>query len=378
MTSPFDGTKILVVDDDFRNVFALTALLERGHAEVTVAESGAEALAALERDAGLRHRPDGHHDAGHGRLRHDARHPGDRPVRRRSRSSPSPARCGRRAPALPRRRRQRLRPQAGRHRRAARGLRPWLPAALGASRRRSPHLGRARSPGTRARRSTPATNAAEHARIDGLKVLVVDDDFRNIFAMTALLERGHAEVVGRRERRRGARAARAGRPDIDVVLMDIMMPVMDGYATIRAIRAIDSSRRFRSSPSPARSAAGERQRCLDAGANDYVPKPVDTAELLAALRPLAAGDCGADERVLRSRTGASRCPRAPRPVPVLVVDDNPAKRLALMAVLAPLGYAIVEADSGVGGPALRHRAGLRGRSCSTSGCRSWTASRPLR
>ena len=67
--------------------------------------------------------------------------------------------------------------------------------------------------------------------------------------------------------------------------MDIMMPVMDGYETIRAIRAID---RFNDLPIIAvtgKAAAGERQRCLDAGANDYVPKPVDTAELLAALRP---------------------------------------------------------------------------------------------
>ena len=74
-------------------------------------------------------------------------------------------------------------------------------------------------------------------------------------------------------------------PDIDIVLMDIMMPVMDGYDTIRAIRLID---RYADLPIVAvtgKSASGERQRCLDAGANDYVPKPVDTAELLAALRP---------------------------------------------------------------------------------------------
>ena len=68
--------------------------------------------------------------------------------------------------------------------------------------------------------------------------------------------------------------------------MDIMMPVMDGYDTIRAIRGDRAdSGASRSSPSPARSTAGERERCLDAGANDYVPKPVDRAELFAALRP---------------------------------------------------------------------------------------------
>ncbi len=74
-------------------------------------------------------------------------------------------------------------------------------------------------------------------------------------------------------------------PDIDIVLMDIMMPIMDGYDTIRAIRAIE---RFKTLPIIAvtgKAMAGERQRCLDAGANDYVPKPVDTAELFAALRP---------------------------------------------------------------------------------------------
>jgi len=67
--------------------------------------------------------------------------------------------------------------------------------------------------------------------------------------------------------------------------MDIMMLVMDGYDTIRAIRAID---RFSSLPIVAvtgKSASGERQRCLDAGANDYLPKPVETAVLLATLRP---------------------------------------------------------------------------------------------
>jgi len=119
---------------------------------------------------------------------------------------------------------------------------------------------------------------------DGATVLVVDDDFRNIFAMTALLERGHANVV----------VAESGQdaldlldrvPDIDIVLMDIMMPIMDGYTTIRAIRAID---RYDALPIIAvtgKVVPGERQRCLDAGANDFVPKPVDTSELLAVLGP---------------------------------------------------------------------------------------------
>jgi signal transduction histidine kinase/CheY-like chemotaxis protein/HAMP domain-containing protein len=119
---------------------------------------------------------------------------------------------------------------------------------------------------------------------EGLKVLVVDDDFRNIFAMTALLERGRAAVTVA-ENGPDAIAALERTPDIDLVLMDIMMPGMDGYATIRAIRAMD---RFTALPIIAvtgKVVPGERQRCLDAGANDYVPKPVDTVELLTAIGP---------------------------------------------------------------------------------------------
>ena len=118
----------------------------------------------------------------------------------------------------------------------------------------------------------------------GTKVLLVDDDFRNIFALTALLERGHA-VVTVAESGADAIAILERTPDIEIVLMDIMMPVMDGYETIRAIRTFEQ---FKSLPIIAvtgKVVAGERQRCIDAGANDYVPKPVDAAELLAVLRP---------------------------------------------------------------------------------------------
>ena len=120
--------------------------------------------------------------------------------------------------------------------------------------------------------------------LEGCKVLVVDDDFRNIFAMTALLERGRAEVSVA-ESGPDALALLKQTPEIDIVLMDIMMPVMDGYATIRAIRAFDMFKALPIIAVTGKVMPGERQRCLDAGANDFVPKPVDTAELLAVLGP---------------------------------------------------------------------------------------------
>ncbi|HET7720784.1 MAG TPA: ATP-binding protein, partial [Acidimicrobiales bacterium] len=136
---------------------------------------------------------------------------------------------------------------------------------------------------------TPAERRARQAApedhdFDGANVLVVDDDFRNIFAMTALLERGNA-VVTVAESGHDALDLLERTPGIDLVLMDIMMPIMDGYATIRAIRA---DPRFTTLPIIAvtgKVVPGERQRCLDAGADDFIPKPIETAELLAVLRP---------------------------------------------------------------------------------------------
>jgi signal transduction histidine kinase/HAMP domain-containing protein/ActR/RegA family two-component response regulator len=125
-------------------------------------------------------------------------------------------------------------------------------------------------------------NAADNP-LQGLKVLVVDDDFRNLFAMTALLERLQAEVTTAE----GGSAAleSLSQSSVDLILMDIMMPIMDGYATIRAIRA---DKQLTATPIIAvtgKVVVGERQRCLDAGANGYVPKPVNSADLLSSLEP---------------------------------------------------------------------------------------------
>jgi signal transduction histidine kinase/CheY-like chemotaxis protein/HAMP domain-containing protein len=127
-------------------------------------------------------------------------------------------------------------------------------------------------------------NALDDRPFEGTKALVVDDDFRNVFALTALLERGQAEVTVA-ENGPDAIATVKRMPDIDLVLMDIMMPGMDGYAAIRAIRALDGCTSLPIIAVTGKVVPGERQRCIDAGANDYVPKPVDTAELLAAIGP---------------------------------------------------------------------------------------------
>jgi CheY-like chemotaxis protein len=123
--------------------------------------------------------------------------------------------------------------------------------------------------------------------LEGTKVLLVDDDYRNLFAIKALLERAKAAV---KIAASGLDAVYALQrtPDINIVLMDIMMPDMDGYETIRKIR---KSGRFASLPIIAVTAkinAGERERCLEAGASDYVPKPVNTEELLSAIQPWLA------------------------------------------------------------------------------------------
>jgi CheY-like chemotaxis protein len=124
----------------------------------------------------------------------------------------------------------------------------------------------------------------EEPDFNGMRILVVDDDFRNTFAMSALLEWGHAVVVVA-ESGPEALAQLEESSDFSVVLMDIMMPGMDGYETIRSIRSCDGLKDLPIVAITGKVMSGERQRCVDAGANDYVPKPVDTAELFAVLRP---------------------------------------------------------------------------------------------
>jgi CheY-like chemotaxis protein/HAMP domain-containing protein len=115
------------------------------------------------------------------------------------------------------------------------------------------------------------------------RVLVVDDDVRNIFALSSVLERHGIEVVTAGT---GAEAVDkvAIDADIDLVLMDIMMPGMDGYDTIRAIRSTPDARTLPIVALTARAMKGDREKCLEAGASDYLAKPVVTDQLLGVLR----------------------------------------------------------------------------------------------
>jgi HAMP domain-containing protein/CheY-like chemotaxis protein len=117
----------------------------------------------------------------------------------------------------------------------------------------------------------------------GRKVLIVDDDLRNIFALSSLLERQQMQVSFAENGRDGIEVLEKD-PGIEIVLMDIMMPEMDGYDTMRAIRRIP---KFKSLPIitlTAKAMKGDRDKCIAAGASDYITKPVDVAQLLSLMR----------------------------------------------------------------------------------------------
>jgi len=117
----------------------------------------------------------------------------------------------------------------------------------------------------------------------GRKVLVVDDDARNIFALTTLLENHDMEVVSATNGRQAIEIIEET-PDLSVVLMDIMMPEMDGYETMREIRKQPEFRTLPILALTAKAMKGDREKCLQAGASDYIAKPVNTDQLLSLLR----------------------------------------------------------------------------------------------
>jgi HAMP domain-containing protein/CheY-like chemotaxis protein/signal transduction histidine kinase len=117
----------------------------------------------------------------------------------------------------------------------------------------------------------------------GKKVLVVDDDVRNIFALSSVLERRGMDVITAGTGRE-AISKLDSTPEVAIVLMDIMMPEMDGYETMRVIRQNVSLQRLPIIALTAKAMKGDREKCLEAGASEYLAKPVNTEQLLSSLR----------------------------------------------------------------------------------------------
>jgi CheY-like chemotaxis protein len=117
----------------------------------------------------------------------------------------------------------------------------------------------------------------------GKRVLVVDDDVRNIFALSSVLER-RGMIVVTASTGREAISTLESTPDVAIVLMDVMMPEMDGYETMQAIRRNAQFRRLPIIALTAKAMKGDREKCLEAGASEYLAKPVNTDQLLSALR----------------------------------------------------------------------------------------------
>jgi CheY-like chemotaxis protein len=129
--------------------------------------------------------------------------------------------------------------------------------------------------------TVPLQSEREQA-LRGRTVMIVDDDVRNIFALTSVLEREGMNVVPVESGREALELLRE-RQDVDVVVMDIMMPDLDGYETTRLVRELSGRQELPIIALTAKAMKGDRERCLEAGASDYIAKPVDTTELVAML-----------------------------------------------------------------------------------------------
>ncbi|WP_027379589.1 response regulator [Chryseobacterium daeguense] len=119
--------------------------------------------------------------------------------------------------------------------------------------------------------------------LSGKKILITDDDVRNIFSLTKALEKYKVEVVVAMDGKHALQQIKE-HPDVDVILMDMMMPEMDGYESIKEIRKMPMFKRLPIIAITAKSMIGEREKCITAGASDYISKPVDIDQLLSLLR----------------------------------------------------------------------------------------------
>jgi CheY-like chemotaxis protein len=135
--------------------------------------------------------------------------------------------------------------------------------------------------------SSPA-NGADVKWLSGVKILIAEDDMRTVYALSALLRSLGAEIVVA-DTGKEALELLDQHPDIQLVLMDVMMPEMDGYEAMRQLRADSRYSELPVVALTAKAMQGERQRCLGAGANEYLPKPVEPDQLLGTVRGFIAG-----------------------------------------------------------------------------------------
>ena len=119
--------------------------------------------------------------------------------------------------------------------------------------------------------------------MEPVNILLVDDDARNIFTLSSVLERRGMKVLTATTGKEAIQTLETS-DEVALVLMDIMMPEMDGYQTMQAIRAKAEFRRLPIIALTAKAMKGDREKCLEAGASDYLAKPVNTEQLLSALR----------------------------------------------------------------------------------------------
>src|SRR5205823_2792717 len=128
-----------------------------------------------------------------------------------------------------------------------------------------------------------------------------DDDVRNVFALTSVLESNGMEVVYAENGKEGLETL-SQNPDVDLVLMDIMMPEMDGYQTMEAVREMPQFRELPIISLTAKAMQGDRDRSIASGASDYITKPVDTDQLLSLMRVWLYHRCARAGREPTART----------------------------------------------------------------------------
>jgi len=142
---------------------------------------------------------------------------------------------------------------------------------------------RKQNPNQKPKRKAKAPRQPHLPELAGAKILIVDDDIRNIFSLTSVLESHDVEVL-HAERGKDGILILEQTPGVDVALIDIMMPDMDGYETMQEVRKRHELADLPLIAVTAKAMKGDRQKCLDAGASDYIAKPVDIELLLALLR----------------------------------------------------------------------------------------------